>query len=92
MIALYITYIILFFSFIILLLSDKSINKIWKIFDKPLFKIPFGSFLILFSVTFVIKFIKILPPFGKIGIIIILFLIIYSVINFLFTNKTKKND
>jgi len=61
-------------------------------FSSPIFKIPIGLLIIIGTIIYSIRFVKFLPPIMKIGIIGLDFIIIYTVINYLFINKKQKNN
>ena len=70
-------------------IKKKSSEK-KTIFNNPIFKRVTGSAIILFSLAYSIKFVKVLPVYLKIGLIFGNFVIIYLVINYFF-NKQKQS-
>jgi hypothetical protein len=58
-------------------------------FNKPIFKIPLGILIILIVLIGTISIVKVLPLLMKLCIILIDFVIIYTLITYLFNNKNK---
>jgi len=64
--------------------------KFFKIFDKPYFKIPIGVLIIIFSLLYFMRFVKVLPVFLKVGIVAVEYLVVYMVVYYLFDFKNRK--
>jgi uncharacterized PurR-regulated membrane protein YhhQ (DUF165 family) len=56
-------------------------------FNKPIFKIPIGILIITGTLIQSLNLVKVLPLIMKVGIIGLDFIVIYTVINYLFINK-----
>ena len=69
-----------------------KMNKLLSLFNKPYVKIPTGSLLILLILTYAFKFVKVLPVFMKLGLILVVFLSIYLIINYFFLNKKENKS
>jgi hypothetical protein len=82
--------IIITFIFLIYKLIPGKL-KINKRFNKPLFKIPIGILLISIVSVGTFQLVKLLPIVMKLLLIGIDFIIIYSIITYLFNNKQKTN-
>jgi len=68
--------------------KEKTNSPPWlSTFNKPIFKIPIGILIITGTLIYSLNLVKVLPLIMKVGIIGLDFIIIYTVINYLFINK-----
>jgi hypothetical protein len=69
--------------------ENTILKSFFGIFDNKPFKISIGILILLTVLVSTFRFVKVLPIFGKVGLLAIDFLIIYLVISYLFKNKNK---
>jgi hypothetical protein len=62
-------------------------NNFLKPFKSPFFKKTIGTLLISYIILILFRFVKVVPPVEKFGLLIIAFLAIYLIISTLFKNK-----
>lgn len=68
--------------------KEKTNSPPWlSTFNKPIFKIPIGTLIIAGTLIYSLNLVKVLPIIMKVGIIGLDFIVIYTVINYLFINK-----
>lgn len=64
-------------------------NRLLSLFNKPIVKIPTGTILISIILAISFRFVKVLPVFLKLGLILLVFLLIYLIIIKFFTKNSN---
>lgn len=68
--------------------KEKTNSPPWlSAFNKPFFKISIGILIIAGTLIYSLNLVKVLPLIVKVGIVGLDFIVIYTVINYLFINK-----